>query len=233
MVKSTEPDSKIEIASLNNECYKRIKQDILVGKLGWGERLNVISMALIYGVSRSPVIKAIERLEMERLVRIIPNVGSFVIIPTKEDVGEVTEIRLMLETTMCRLAYAKNKEPLLRRLKETGSIIEAETDEEKMQKFDYFLEYDRGFHALFSLLSENERLRVYYDSIRTQIELFRTKTYFRQYVDLALERHFGIIEALERDLLDEALGIMKSHIREVEAETLESIEKNNTVKEYR
>ena len=109
MPQATVTEDKIEIASLADECYKRIKQDILTGKLGWGQRLNVINMAQIYGISRAPVIKAIDRLAMEQLVSIVPNVGSFVVIPTKKDVVEVTEIRMMLETKMCTLAYKKKQ----------------------------------------------------------------------------------------------------------------------------
>ncbi len=233
MPESTENDNKIEIASLTDECYKRIKRDILFGKLGWGQKLNVINMAQVYGISRSPVIKAIDRLAMEQLVRIIPNIGSFVLIPTKEDVKEVTEIRLMLETTMCRLAYKKNRDPLLHGLREANETIEQKVEDGQEIRFDSFLEYDRTFHMRFAACADNERLRVYYESIRNQVELFRTRTYFKPYVDLALERHRSITDALSHDRLKEAISLLESHIREVENEILESLENSDAPKEYK
>ena len=225
--------NKIQVGSLTDECYKRIKQDILTGKLGWGERLNVINLAETYGISRSPVIKAIERLAMEQLVQIIPNVGSFVHIPTKEDIQEVTEIRLMLETTMCRLAYEKNKVKLLDELADIESIIDKVTISGNKISFEAFLDYDHAFHLTFPKYANNGRMAAYYDSIRNQIELFRTKTYYKTYIDLAIERHHGIIKALSEGQLDEAVCILHTHISEVEQEIIESIERSDTVKEYK
>ena len=70
-------------------------------------------------------------------------------------------------------------------------------------------------------------------SIRNQIELFRTKTYFQPYVELAIKRHIGIIDALASDRLNEALTLLETHIGDVELEALESIENGNVVKEYK
>lgn len=233
MPELTETSSRIAIGTLTDECYKRIKQDILVGKLGWGEKLNVISMAERYGISRSPVIKAIDRLAMEQLVRIVPNIGSFVLIPTKEDVQQVFEIRLMLETTMCRLAYLKNKDRLLAELRATEEMIGREDNGDTKIQFESFLEYDRTFHMLFSKLAANDRLSAYYESIRNQVELFRTHTYYKSYVDLAVDRHSGILELLSEDRLEDGILLLNKHIHEVEAEILESIEKSILPMEYK
>ncbi|WP_319560452.1 GntR family transcriptional regulator [Marispirochaeta sp.] len=225
---STSSD-KIEIASLADECYKRIKHDILVGKISWGARLNVISLAGSYGISRSPVVKAIDRLSMERLVRIIPNKGSFVSIPTEDDVVEVTEIRLMIENTLCTLAYSKNKDKLVESLKKLdASILPA------MQniQFEDFLEYDRHFHSTFSTYANNNRLRAYYESIRSQIELFRTKTFYKQNIEHAMKRHTGITECLTNGDLGRALDILKEHISDVQNETIESIRSEKEVLDY-
>jgi DNA-binding GntR family transcriptional regulator len=170
---------------------------------------------------------------MEQLVRIIPNIGSFVLIPTKEDVMELTEIRLMLETTTCRLAYGKNRDRLLVELRQTDFMIDGKSESDHEIRFDSFLEYDRTFHRLFTVLAENERLRVYYESIRNQADLFRTRTYFKHYVDLALKRHRGIIDALSRDRLEEAVSVLNLHIHEVESEILESLETDGAPKEYK
>lgn len=225
--------NKIQVGSLTDECYKRIKQDILTGKLGWGERLNVINLAEIYGISRSPVIKAIERLAMEQLIQIIPNVGSFVHIPTKEDIKEVTEIRLMLETTMCRLAYEKNKGKLLDDLADIDSIIDKAAISDNKISFEAFIDYDHAFHLTFPKHANNGRMAAYYDSIRNQIELFRTKTYYKTYIDLAIDRHHGIIKSLSEGRLEDAICMLQTHISEVEQEIIGSIERSDTVKEYK
>lgn len=233
MSEQKQASSKITIGTLTDECYKRIKHDILVGNLAWGEKLNVISIAEHYGISRSPVIKAIDRLAMEQLVRIIPNIGSFVLIPTKEDVKEVFEIRMMLETTMCRLAYQKHRDRLLAAMRETEEMLDRKENINSKSQFESFLEYDRSFHLLFPNFAGNERLSNYYDSIRNQVELFRTHTYFKSYVDLALDRHANILDLLTNDKLNDGISLLEKHIAEVEAEILESIEKTGVPTEYK
>jgi DNA-binding GntR family transcriptional regulator len=211
---------KIMIDSLNEECYKRIKNDILTGHLAWGDKLNIINLADQFGISRSPVVKAIDKLAMEGLVTILPNKGSFVVTPSRNDIEEVTEIRIMIETMACLHAFRKNKNELLRRLSE-NKFSEAEVA--SGISFDRFLLHDREFHYIIVESTGNGRLFEYYKTIRSQSELFRTQTFTTEHLDKALRSHADILAAFSADNPEEAALQMEKHLQIVSEDTFESM----------
>jgi DNA-binding GntR family transcriptional regulator len=58
--------------SLTDLAYYKIRSMILDGRLRIGQAVSVVSMAAEFGMSRSPVRSAMERLMSERLVRRTP-----------------------------------------------------------------------------------------------------------------------------------------------------------------
>ena len=86
-----------EYLPLRDVVFNTLRQAIITGEFAPGERLMEISLANRLGVSRTPVREALRQLELEGLVRIIPNRGAFVEGITKEDVKDIYEIRARLE----------------------------------------------------------------------------------------------------------------------------------------
>ena len=65
-------------SSLSARVFHAIREDILNGKYQANEELKEKSIGEDLGVSRTPVREALRQLELEGLVRIIPNKGDFV-----------------------------------------------------------------------------------------------------------------------------------------------------------
>ena len=63
-----------------------------------------IALANRLGVSRTPVREAIRKLELEGLVKIIPNKGAYVTGITPKDVQDIYMIRSILEGMCARWA---------------------------------------------------------------------------------------------------------------------------------
>lgn len=214
---------KIELTKIYDECYKRIKEMILCGSIDWGERIDIKTLAKDFGISTFPVVKSIEKLSLEGLVLIYSNRGTFVVSPTENDMREVTESRLVLEPVALRNSFQNNRTGLVSRLKEV------ERDHEKKdlkiketESFREFLEYDRNFHASFFQFAENSRLFSFYQIVRSQAELFRTKTFRSENIVGATTMHRQIINELDDGNIDKAIESLKQHIQEVHKETLES-----------
>lgn len=212
----------IEVKSLNEECYNRIKDDILTGKLSWNEKLDISKLTKKFGISRSPVVKAIDKLAMEHLVCIFPNKGSFVASPDKRNLLSITELRIMMESAMCRLSYTKNRTLLVEQFKKYRL-----TSEKVMKKlstdFSSFLHNDRSFHYAMSELAENQQLSIMYSVIRAQSELFRTKTFNETNMMKALNSHFSIVKFIEKGDLDAAIDTLQQHIRNVYKDSIVSL----------
>jgi DNA-binding GntR family transcriptional regulator len=223
MTPTAESRGKITYVSLTDECYNRIRSDILNDILPWGEQLDVARIADEFGVSRSPVVKAVERLAHEGLVEIRPNKGSYVRTPTVRDIDEVTEIRNAVERLACELAYTKHHAQLMAMLDENEQRLSAYEAQPETIPFGVFLEYDREFHLIFARLADNQRLLDIFEIIRNQVELFRTRTYLGPQTQRALHWHREVIAHLRDRRLPEALSALQDHIEEVRLDTLSSL----------
>jgi len=215
---------KIQVGTLTTECYGRIKDDILNKRIRWGQKLNVPELTARFGISRSPVVKAIERLSHEGLVQIIPNRGSFVSAPTKRDIVEIAQVRIAFESMACELAFRRDKRALLnsQELNER-SITDYERKQQQIPE-DVWFAYDRNFHRIFAEVAGNRRLLEIYEQVRNQIELFRV-FYGEGDALRALELHREILTLLREDQLGDALKVLRIHIEEVCEQTIDEFQR--------
>ena len=66
-------------ASLQVRVFEEIERAILSGEFESGEGLAELKLSAELGVSRTPVREALRQLELEGLVKIIPNKGAVVV----------------------------------------------------------------------------------------------------------------------------------------------------------
>jgi DNA-binding GntR family transcriptional regulator len=76
---------------------ERLRAEIVAGKLVAGSKLRQVEIARRFGVSTTPVREALGALQREGLVRLHPQRGAVVFLPTVEDLREHYEIRGALE----------------------------------------------------------------------------------------------------------------------------------------
>jgi DNA-binding GntR family transcriptional regulator len=87
-------DSPRTVAGLVAE---RLRAEIVAGNLAAGSKLRQVEIARRFGVSTTPVREALAALQREGLVRLHPQRGAVVFLPTVEDLREHYEIRAALE----------------------------------------------------------------------------------------------------------------------------------------
>ena len=78
-------------ASLADQVYERLEDDIVYGVYKRGEILTELKLAQNLGVSRTPIREALRRLEQERLIADIGK-GSMVMGITHEDLFDIFDI---------------------------------------------------------------------------------------------------------------------------------------------
>ena len=88
------------------QVAEHIKAEILAGARAPGSRLPQVEIARSLGVSTTPVREALASLQREGLVRLHPQKGAVVFLPSVDDLREHYEIRAALEA----LAAAKAAE---------------------------------------------------------------------------------------------------------------------------
>jgi len=84
-----------------------LRDDILQGSIGGGERLSEVALAKRYGVSRIPIREALRIVEGQGLVEIHPFTGAFVSELSTDDVVDIFEILEALEAMALRLALPR------------------------------------------------------------------------------------------------------------------------------
>ena len=71
--------ARIKKASLVDQIYSRLREDIITLKIPMGTRLNVNELQSELGVSCTPIREAVNRLQQEELVIYENNVGARVL----------------------------------------------------------------------------------------------------------------------------------------------------------
>jgi DNA-binding GntR family transcriptional regulator len=105
-----------------------LRQAILRGSLAGGQILRQESLANQLGVSRLPVREAIRQLSSEGLVQITAHRGAVVAALSADDIREIYDIRVGLETTALRLALPHLSPAILLRATLVMHEIEAATE---------------------------------------------------------------------------------------------------------
>jgi DNA-binding GntR family transcriptional regulator len=103
----------------------KLRSAIMDAELRLGEALSEDKLAASFGVSRTPIREALTALQMEGLIVILPQRGSFVFSPSAEDIQEMCEFRAMAESRALTLSLARNKQKTLRALKTANRAMES------------------------------------------------------------------------------------------------------------
>lgn len=96
--------ARIKKASLVDQIYTKLREDIITLKIPMGTRINVNELQAELGVSCTPIREAVNRLQQEELVSYENNVGARVLTLEEHDVREIHELALTLQQAAVRLA---------------------------------------------------------------------------------------------------------------------------------
>ncbi len=81
-----------------NRLYDRLRADILAARLRPGETLSETRLAKQHGISRTPVREVVQRLAQDGLIRVVPQVGTFV---APINLSAVTDSQFIREALEC------------------------------------------------------------------------------------------------------------------------------------
>lgn len=129
--------------SLRGRVFHSIRENILLGIYKSGEELKEVQIGNELGASRTPVREALRQLELEGLVKIIPNKGAYVTGITSKDIQDIYIIRSLLEG-LCAKWAAKliNKE----KLDGLEEIVYLSSYHSSKGNFEQVFELDNKFH---------------------------------------------------------------------------------------
>ena len=134
------------------QAYAALREAIVRAELEPGRQLSENELAARLGVSRTPIREALVRLRDERLVEIVPQLGTFVTRISTPAVGDAAFIREALECACVRRAAELATEDDIAALED---ILRAQERARDSDDFDAFYVLDDAFHQALCDLSEH------------------------------------------------------------------------------
>ncbi len=197
----------IEHSDLSYPVYKRLREMIIQGKYKPGQKILQEKLAQELGVSRTPLLKALNMLEHDFLVESIPRRGMFVKQMTGKEMVDIYDVREGIEGVAVRLLTERINEKQLAKLRAIWSpfIGQNEINVEDYRKAD------EKFHAMLLEYSQNQVL----------IKTYKVSLVESRVIQMGLQRppsvtlpeHLDLIAAIEKRDADSAELIIKQHIR--------------------
>jgi DNA-binding GntR family transcriptional regulator len=143
-------DSGKAVSLVRNKVFDLVRGEILSCTLMPGEELREGDLAKRYGVSKSPVRDAMQKLEYEGLIEIEPRRGHRVKPVSVADAEDILDLRIILESGVVRRITEKADDA------ELAGLDRFRTAD--LTSIPAFTAYNREFHHNLSVLSGNRRL---------------------------------------------------------------------------
>lgn len=207
--------------SYPTRIYGVLKRRISDGELSLGAKLTEAHLVKEFGISRTPIREALNRLAQEGLVTIKPYRGAFVASLSEDEVRELFEVREALEGMAARMAAMRIEKQVL---EELGRRLKKGIAASSRDVYARYSQADREFHEAVAQASGNRELIDLLGSLASRIQIIRRQTVrLSSRARRSFREHLKVIDALGRRNPDLAEARMRSHIRAVKAELLTSL----------
>jgi DNA-binding GntR family transcriptional regulator len=197
-----------------------LRQAIITSEYPPGTSLSEGALAEAYGTSRTPVREALQQLQTEGLVEVVPRVGTFVREPSRRELGELFQLKAALEGLGAQLLAQRGRVPEIEKLE---ANLEASEQAVTVGNLDQYAQLVHEFHSLIIDGSDNLRLKDHYQTLMNQLAYHR--------IVMTTLRHPGRLRAsldehhtvLGRILSKDGFGAedaMRDHVRSSEREAM-------------
>ncbi len=197
-----------EGGTMPKDAYSLILDAIDAGAFRPGDRLVEADLALRFGVSRTPVREALQRLETQAML--VRDGRSLIVAALDHNqLAELYTVRTELEGLAAFLAARHATEEELRLLASMAEADHALIGEDPRR----LSQANKRFHRQIHLASHNRFLVRQLDLVHRSMALMATTSFAAQGRDLVgLAEHDSIVRALEARDCDAARAAIRSHI---------------------
>ena len=211
----------LEFVSQTGRTLLTLREILLRGEFGPGERLSELALVARLGVSRTPIRLALDRLAHEGLLEPSPSGGFTVREFTIADIWDAIEMRGILEGTAARLAAERLTDASeLNHLKDLQRRMDV-VAQRITESFAEYMDLNEAYHAELVQLAKSPMLERTLSHLTalpfanpSAMVFARTKLPSGgELLTLGQEEHHGIIEAIEHRQGTRAEGLAREHVR--------------------
>jgi DNA-binding GntR family transcriptional regulator len=203
-------NTKLINRPLSEDVAERLREQIFAHQLPPGSWLDEQSLALEFGISRTPMREAIKVLAAEGLVTSKMNKGAYVTEVNKQDLDQIFTVLSLLEGQAAKETAIRATEEQLTSLDDLHHRLEKAAADRDLEQF---FEINVKFHEMIQEIAGNRWMNGVIDDLRKVLKLQRRDSLSRGGRLLSsLVEHRAILQAiLKRDSLA-AEAAMRQHL---------------------
>jgi DNA-binding GntR family transcriptional regulator len=201
-----------EHENLDHKVHRQIKSMIFEQKLKPGTKIYQEKLADDLGISRTPLVSALKKLEQERLITAIPRRGFYVRRFSRQEMIRIFELREVLEGLAARRASLCISDDQVQKLQSFFKGLKVSDHTRSVEKY---AEEDRRFHNFLIEIGGDELLSSILEtySIITFSYLGGFRGGLVRPPQETLPEHLAIIEAITRKDPEKAEQAARLHLR--------------------
>ena len=195
---------------LSEYAYEKIEHAIISARLDFGEPLSENALAVALNVSKAPVRTALLELQRKGLVEIVPQSGCYVATPSRDQVLQLLDIRVLLETSALKSAMKNDAAGLIEELQSHSDKLDEAFQRENWSEAQF---HDTAFHKTIIMRSNNQYILQSYENIVPLMKaMMRRFMLTQQSRNKSLIDHQRIVASLVGRDITSANRILRKHI---------------------
>ena len=201
---------------LHDNLHKVLRKEIILGRLMPGERLTENELAQRFSCSRSPVREALQQLQKEGFVEVLPRRGAVVTKTSPQEVYDYYGLLKVLEGKAVEWAAPRLRPQDLQTLERTNRAMR-EIKADSQTSIEDWVRLNLEFHRLFRLRCGNLKMDWLVEEIRSRITRFLYTSLMVPAFDEYVEDHEIILAHLRKGEAAKARKAMEKHIERAQA----------------
>jgi DNA-binding GntR family transcriptional regulator len=195
------------------QVYASLRDAIVSAALEPGRQLSENELAALLGVSRTPIREALQRLREERLVAIVPQLGTFVTRISTSAVSDAQFVREALECAAIRETALRARDDDIAGLE---AIVRGQDATREAADYDRFYVLDDDLHRALCDLSGHEIAWSLSQRAKGHLNRIRRLSLPEPgYLMEMIAEHRAVVAAVAAHDPDEAERALRHHLRMV------------------
>ncbi len=199
--------------SLSDTVYRKVTDSlriaIVAGEFDPGQKLKMSHLIQRFGTSQMPIREALQQLQGEGLVTIIPQRGAQVRSLDRRFINNIYDLRIAIESLLIRKTCEKKNRSWINQLKSSQEEYESLINKHDIPSL---IEANHRFHRVHNLIADNEEALVTLERTDTLITVLRsTHGYSKKRILQVKTEHREMVECFEKGDIDRALEVHARH----------------------
>ncbi len=213
--------------SLPEMIANDLRERILSGDMSEGEPIRQEALAEEYDVSRMPIREALKRLNAEGLIQWANNRGGTVTKHSIEEIGEIFDLRILIETDLFRRAIPLMSLADFNLCEKILDQMETSYDEDDVSRWGTL---NHEYHSALYAAAGRGLTKDILDRINVQSDRYvRLHLSVMEQREPAKEEHRNLLKLARDRNVDAACDLLAAHIERTKVELLELIEAKRAI----